>query len=86
MNSASLEKSERLQRVHELLASGHEYSTMEIIRLANVCAVNSIISELRDNGLFITCRRRSGAFYYHIAQVIDTTKQQQADLQLASNG
>ncbi len=74
MNSARLEKSKRLQRVKALLESGYEYSTMDIIQRAQVCAVNSIISELRDNGLFINCQRRAGAFYYQMARIIDTTQ------------
>lgn len=85
MNSARLKNSKRLQRVRNLLATGREYSTMDIIHKANVCAVNSIISELRENGIYIICRRKAGAFYYQMTG-IDTTKQQQVNLQLVSNG
>ena len=31
-------------------------TTMEIIRVAGICAVNSIVSELRTNGADINCR------------------------------
>ena len=55
MNNAKLATSPRLKRVAGLLATGHAYSTMEIVDLAKVCAVNSIISELRANGLAIDC-------------------------------
>ena len=60
MNSASLSRSERLQRVHALLGDGAWHSTRDIIDRAQVCAVNSIIAELRDNGCWIETRRRPG--------------------------
>lgn len=56
MKSARLATSNRLQRVHQLLSDGGEHSTMDIIRGAEVAAVNSIIAELRDNGCYIECR------------------------------
>jgi len=56
MHSAKLENSKRLQRVYNLLKSGHAYTTLQIQRAARVCAVNSIVSEIRDNGYDITCR------------------------------
>ena len=55
MNAASLE-SPRLSRVLKALDSGQELSTLEIVRQANVCAVNSCIAELRSHGLPIECR------------------------------
>ena len=57
MKAAALERSARLQRVHDLLADGQERSTMDIILNASVCAVNSIVGELRCNGAEIECRR-----------------------------
>ena len=57
MNAACLNRSARLQRVHGLLADGREYSTLEIVDAARVCAVNSIVSELRANGAAIDCRQ-----------------------------
>lgn len=60
MHAARLEHSPRLQRVHDLLSDGREYSTFEIVHAAKVCAVNSIISELRDNGCEIKCRQIAG--------------------------
>lgn len=64
MKSANLASSQRLQRVDNLLADGREYSTMEIIAITGRCAVNSIISELRDNGRNIRCRREGNAWFY----------------------
>ena len=63
---ARLENSERLQRVYNLLADGREYTTRQIIRLARVCAVNSIADELRHpiNGVDIRCRQEGTRFYY----------------------
>ena len=57
MHAARLEKSLRLKRVFDLLADGREHSTQDIVRGAEVCAVNSIVAELRANGLVIECRQ-----------------------------
>lgn len=57
MRAARLERSPRLQRVHALLSDGIERSTSEIITGAHVCAVNSCVAELRDNGFEIDCRQ-----------------------------
>lgn len=64
MHAARLEHSPRLQRVADLLADGREYSTLEIIQAAGVCAVNSIIAELRANGFSILCRRCGDVWVY----------------------
>lgn len=58
MNSARLDRSPRLKRVHALLADGAWHSTRAIVDGAKVCAVNSCIAELRDNGCWIETRRR----------------------------
>ena len=68
MHNARIHKSQRLQRVIKLLADGREYSTREIIAHADVCAVNSVITELRANGKNITCRREGQAWYYKMEQ------------------
>ena len=60
MKAARLESSPRLQRVYALLSDGRERSTLEIVRAAEVCAVNSIVAELRENGCYIECRRAAG--------------------------
>jgi len=66
MKHARLATSERLQRVARLLEGGREYSTAEIVQYANVCAVNSAIAELRENGLDIACRRQGDLWFYRL--------------------
>ena len=61
MHAARLGRSERLRRVHELLSDGLEHSTLEIVLEARVCAVNSIVAELRANGFVIECRQERGS-------------------------
>ncbi len=60
MHAARLDRSPRLQRVHALLSDGLWHSTLTIIEDARVCAVNSIVAELRENGCYIECRRDQG--------------------------
>ena len=57
MHAARLDRSKRLQRVHALLKDGAEHSTLDIVKAAGVCAVNSCIAELRANGAVIDCRQ-----------------------------
>lgn len=64
MKFANMNTSDRLQRVAKYLADGKEHTTMDIIQNCRVCAVNSIIAELRSNSLVITCRREKHAWYY----------------------
>ena len=74
MNAASIESSERLNRVLDLLSMGGEFSTLDIIKNANVCAVNSIISELRQNGFDIACQRRGDKWFYKLEKsLVDFT-------------
>lgn len=56
MHFARLEKSDRLRRVLALLSDGRPRTTREIVRMADVCAVNSIVSELRANLYDIRCK------------------------------
>ena len=56
-HAADVRRSERLQRVLALLSDGREHTTRQIVLGAGVCAVNSIITELRMNGAVIECRR-----------------------------
>ena len=60
MHAAKLAQSSRLQRVLHVLLDGREHSTQEIVLAAQVCAVNSIIAELRANGFTIHCRQAPG--------------------------
>lgn len=64
MHHARLTKSERLQRVLKLLKTGRRLTTWQISRLAKVCAVNSIVSELRANGVAIRCWRSGDRWFY----------------------
>ena len=64
MHAASLKNSDRLKRVASLLKSGRPYTTMEIIKRAQVCAVNSIVAELRANGMDIVCNRLGNVWMY----------------------
>ena len=56
IRAAKIENSDRLRRVLALLSSGGWHGTWEIMQTAQVCAVNSIISELRENGIQIETR------------------------------
>ena len=66
MHAARLARSPRLRRVHALLTDGKEHSTLEIVNGAQVCAVNSIVAELRANGADINCRRTGDVWYYRM--------------------
>jgi len=68
IHAASLTTSARLQRVYSLLRKGAEYSTRDIIQLANVCAVSTIASELVANGVPVKCRRKGKIYFYSIQQ------------------
>ena len=57
MHSAAVERSPRLQRVLALLRDGNEHSTRAIVQECDVCAVNAIVAELRDNGYPVECRQ-----------------------------
>ena len=61
MHAARVEKSDRLQRVLKALSDGAEHSTRELIVEADVCAVNAIVAELRENGHSISCRQTANA-------------------------
>lgn len=58
MHAATLDTSERLARVLALLKrrGGRGATTREIIAEAKVCAVNSIVAEIRANGVAVECR------------------------------
>lgn len=66
MNAASVENSDRLRRVLAVLADGREYTTLDIIAYARVCAVNSCVAELRHGGFDIRCRRLGDKWYYRL--------------------
>lgn len=59
MHYARLSSSPRLQSALRVLqAANGEISTFELSRQAGICAVNSVIAELRANGAEITCRQQ----------------------------
>ena len=66
MNYARLESSPRLQRLAEALADGREHSTLDLALRAGICAVNSAIAELRNNGYDIDCTRRGDLWFYRL--------------------
>ena len=68
-NAAKLSSSSRLKRALKALREADgEISTRELLRQADICAVNSVIDELRQNGAEITCRQAhedgERRFYY----------------------
>lgn len=63
MNSAKLDTSERLQRVYNVLKDGRKHSTMDLIQKSGRRAINSIVAELRDNGIPVDCQRKGVAWY-----------------------
>ena len=62
MHHASLRKSARLRRTLDVLErrEGHWLTTRDLIVEAHICAVNSVIAELRANGCEIECEQRPG--------------------------
>ena len=70
MHFATLEKSQRLQRVLAVLRDGKTHTTRDLIIKAQVCAVNSIVAEIRANGIQVDCRRSGDVWLYCIAEQI----------------
>ena len=66
LHAARLDRSDRLRRVLRLLSDCREHSTRDIVRGADVCAVNSIVSELRANGIAVSCRVENKIYYYRL--------------------
>jgi len=71
MHNARLNTSPRLARALKALQQAEgELSTQEFDRRARICAVNSVVAELRVNGAEITCRQavKNGQrrFYYSL--------------------
>lgn len=66
MKAAKLESSPRLQRVLDVLMTGRDLTTLDIIVEAGVCAVNSCVAELRANGYDIRCRRAGDLWFYRL--------------------
>lgn len=76
IHAAKLESSPRLQRVLNALYFAGGFiggegwlSTRDIISIANVCAVNSAIAELRANGIAVESRCVGrGRYEYRLAE------------------
>jgi len=66
MHAAKLENSPRLQRVLDVLMTGRDLTTLDIVVEAGVCAVNSCIAELRANGYDIRCWREGDVWLYRL--------------------
>ena len=66
IHAAKVDNSPRLQRVLEVLLDYKPHTTRDIIRRAFCCAVNSCISELRENGYEITCNRIGRSRYEYV--------------------
>ena len=60
MHAAKLENSPRLQKVLAFLRRNGPATTLEICQACTVCAVNSIVDELRANGFTILCQALKG--------------------------
>jgi len=70
MHAAAIDRSPRLQRVLDYLRGGPR-TTLEIVRGCGVCAVNSVIAELRANGYQVDCsvvQGKRGVYLYELVE------------------
>jgi len=66
-HAASIETSERLQRVLDVLQDRGWHSTLDIMQRTYLCAVGSAVSELRANGISVECRcAAKGKYEYRL--------------------
>lgn len=72
MHAARIEDSPRLQKVLEFLRRKGSATTLEIVRGCDVCAVNSIIAEIRANGFLINCNAVKGQRGVYRYQLVET--------------
>ena len=87
-HAADLATSPRLQRVYDLLKRGGEWSTREIIEAADVCCPNTVVFELRENGINVQCTRhkrkgKSALYKYSIPGAGKRDSQPREQLPLA---
>lgn len=68
MKAAKLEKSARLQRIHQLFerCRGKWLSTWEVQAEGRTCATSTCVSELRRNGINIESKREGGIWLYRM--------------------
>lgn len=64
MHAANLKKSDRLQRVLQVLMAIDKPSSLQIQEIAQVCAPSTCISELRNAGYLIACERKGHVWFY----------------------
>ena len=60
MHAADAARSPRLRRVLDVLSDGRWHTTRDLVREADVVAVNSCVAELRQGGLVVACERVPG--------------------------
>lgn len=70
MNHATLERSDRLQRLMSVLRDGKAHTTRDLVRRAHICAVNSCVAELRAQGKHIECWREGDRWYYRMVRAV----------------
>ena len=75
MHAAKVDRSARLRRVLNLLSHGVAMSTLDIIRLANVAAVSAAVSELRQQGYNIECKRKGDIWLYSMKSRIESLRE-----------
>ncbi|MFZ5760969.1 MAG: hypothetical protein ACOY32_15235 [Thermodesulfobacteriota bacterium] len=75
IRAAKISGSPRLARVNSLLQDGNWHGTREISRGCDVYAVNTIIAELRENGICIETRCvGQGRYEYRLAALVVKAK------------
>jgi hypothetical protein len=55
MHYAKLEGSARLQRTLAVLKRGGRFTARQLAHEADICAVNTAVDELRENGINVQC-------------------------------
>ncbi|QBF31538.1 hypothetical protein [Thalassococcus sp. S3] len=78
MHHGRLATSPRLRRALRVLREADgEISTWELAHEARICAVNSVVAELRENGCQISCRQvvedGQRRFFYTLLRCPDET-------------
>lgn len=68
MNAARIERSDRLQRVLQVLTALPRPSSLEIQEIARVTAPGTCVSELRHAGYRVECKKERGIFYYTLVR------------------
>lgn len=53
---ARVSHSKRLQRLLSVLSDGGWHTTLDLVKKAKICAVNTAVHELRQNGYGVECK------------------------------